>query len=125
MTAGAAISAVITRCFSMRPADRGARDTSHGRRPKRRWRCAKRFERVGQTDFVELRPVRVREIQFAVREIPQQKVADALVAAGANAQIRRRQIAERQQSADGMFVDLVGIDLARADGLRETRASPA
>src|SRR6187399_836958 len=72
MTVGAAISAVITRCFSMRPADRGALRAAS----ESALTLTERFECVGQTDFVELGPVRVREIQLAVCEIPQQEVAD-------------------------------------------------
>src|SRR6185312_16415708 len=41
---------------------------------------------------VELRPQLVGEVELAVREIPQQKVADALLAAGANEEVR---VAER------------------------------
>src|SRR5258705_4564924 len=66
MTSGAAISAVITRCFSMRPADRAALRTAS----ESALALPERFECVGQTDFVKLGPIRVREIQFAVGEIP-------------------------------------------------------
>src|SRR5436190_2745134 len=50
----------------------------------RRERCQRRFE----LRHVEIRPERVAEENLGVRKIPQQEIADAMVAPGADEQIR-------------------------------------
>jgi hypothetical protein len=67
--------------------------------------------------LVEIRPERVAEVQLGVRKIPQQEVADALLAAGADQQIGIRQAGESQLVAYVCLVDVFGTQLAGNDAL--------
>src|SRR3990170_4943457 len=51
-----------------------------------------RFERGG----VEIRPQGLGEMQFGIGELPEQKVAHALLAAGTDEQVRLRRVAHRK-----------------------------
>src|SRR5205814_10375488 len=56
---------------------------------------------------VEVGPQRVGEIELAVRELPEQEVADALLAAGADEQIGLRRVAHRQIRRERLLADLL------------------
>jgi hypothetical protein len=59
-------------------------------------RARVRRDRIGQRRAVEVRPVFVGEVELGVRELPQQEIADALLAAGADEEIGLRRIGHRQ-----------------------------
>src|SRR5690606_10367020 len=59
---------------------------------------------------VELGPQKAREIHFAIRDVPQQKVADALLAAGADQEIDARQTAGRERGRDARLVDVARLE---------------
>ena len=80
---------------------------------------------------VEIRPQRVADMQLGVREIPQQEIADAVIAAGANEQIRdraRRRAAARARNASSSIASSGSAPLAtcaarRARGLHDVPAA--
>src|SRR5690606_29326766 len=57
---------------------------------------------------VEVRPQRGREPQFGVGQLPEQEIADPAVAAGADEQVRWREVGQGDPRADRGLVDLVG-----------------
>src|SRR5690606_555703 len=61
-----------------------------------------------QIGFAEVGPVGIAEIQLGVGNLPQQEIADALLASGTDQQIRPGEIAERNISVEGIFIDLFG-----------------
>src|SRR5690606_35510440 len=63
---------------------------------------------------VEVGPVHGGEIEFAVGRLPEQEVADALLAGGADAQVRFRQIGGGEVAGEQGLGDVVG---AQAAGL--------
>src|SRR5215212_9434856 len=71
------------------------------------------LDRGVELALVEIRPQRVAEVQLGVREVPQQEVADALLAAGADQQIGIRQAGEREVTAELCFVDVFRAQFAR------------
>ena len=82
-----------------------------------------RRERVSEGLLVEIRPQGFREIQLRVRALPQQEVAQALLAAGANQEIhlgrrRRCMIDVREPLGETRTVD-VGLGLQAAAGFDE------
>src|SRR6266404_3925815 len=82
-----------------------------------------RLERVLEGLLVEVRPQAVGEVQLGVRALPQQEVAQAPLAAGANQQIhlgRRRQgmIDVREPRGEARTVD-AGLGLQAPAGLEE------
>src|SRR5438094_56489 len=58
---------------------------------------------------VEIRPQRRGEIQLGIRKLPKQEITDALLASGANEQIRFWRVVERQMRSEL----LLGISLGR------------
>ena len=83
---------------SCRSAARAARRTRAPRRNPQRWKSGHRH---------------VGEVQLGVGEIPQQEIADALLPAGADQQVRVRQAGEREPRGDVRLVDLLGAQRAR------------
>jgi hypothetical protein len=59
----------------------------------------------------------------SVCQLPQQEVADAEVAAGADEQVRRRQVGQRHACADGGFVDVGGASRPAATSSASARAA--
>src|ERR1700690_2890681 len=89
------------------------RTLSIGRRRELRRRLAEAplalrvvLESGGQIFGCELGPERVAEIQFGVREIPQQEIADALLAPGADQQVRIRRPGQGKPVRDPRLVNL-------------------
>src|SRR5689334_24756723 len=70
----------------------------------RRERCQRRF----QLRNVEIRPQRVAEEDLGVGEVPQQEVADPMVAAGADEEVGIGHVAQRQRLREARLVD--GLD---------------
>src|SRR5258706_13136328 len=66
-------------------------------------RGERRFER----GTVEIGPERVGEVQLGIRELPEQEIADALLAAGANEQVGLGSIVHRQVGGQVRFLDFV------------------
>src|SRR5438552_1076899 len=54
---------------------------------------------------VEVGPQRLGEVELAIRELPQQEVADALLAAGADEEIRLRRIVDREIRGQRFFIN--------------------
>src|ERR1700760_986090 len=71
------------------------------------------LERLREMHPGEFRPEHLGEIQLRISEVPQQKVADALLAASADEQIRVGDAGKRKPGADGRRVDIFGADAAR------------
>ena len=58
----------------------------------------------------EIRPQHIGEVNLRVRDVPQQKIADALLAAGSDQQIDTRTPGRLQRSGELVFVDVLRID---------------
>ena len=58
--------------------------------------AAVRSDRLVERRGVEVGPQRLGEVELAIGELPQQEVADALLAAGADEQIRLRGVIDRE-----------------------------
>ena len=56
-------------------------------------------ERRLELGVVEVGPQRVAEIELGVGQVPQQEIADALLAAGADEEVRIRHVGELQLAA--------------------------
>ena len=65
-------------------------------------------ERRVEVGRVEVGPEAVAEVELGVGGLPQQEVADALVAAGPDEQVDVRQVRGVQPRGDGRLVDVVG-----------------
>ena len=73
-------------------------------RPKRRSRCRYQRERGVEGGGVEVRPQQVGEVQLGVRELPEQEVGDALLAAGADEQVRLRRVRHREERLERLRI---------------------
>src|SRR5688572_5889962 len=76
-------------------------------------------ERGLELGQVELGPEAFAEVELRVREVPEQEIADAPLAAGADEEIRIRQAVERERFGEQAFVDVAGGELAASAPLRE------
>ena len=63
------------------------------------------IQRNAQIVAVKVGPQNIRKVKFGVGQLPQHKVADALFAAAAYQQIRRRHISRRQIFGEIGFVE--------------------
>ena len=63
----------------------------------------------------EVGPERRHEHKLRIGRLPQQEVAEPLLAAGADHQIEVRQVAGLKVALERLFRDLVGIEVAVAD----------
>src|SRR5579871_1847917 len=63
-----------------------------------------------QLRLAEVGPQRVGEVEFRIGEVPQQEVADALLAAGAYEEVRIRTVTQSHGRAEGCFIG--GLELA-------------
>src|SRR5688572_24861762 len=79
----------------------------------------KRFQRRLQVRNLEIRPQDVADVNFGVREIPQQEIADAVIAAGADEQVRIGNIREFQFGREAFFVDVIHTQRSAGDRGRE------
>ena len=59
----------------------------------------------------EVRPEQVGEVQLGIGQLPQQKIADAMLATGADTQIRQRQITRYQAGLQQGRGDLFWLQL--------------
>src|SRR5205823_13645296 len=80
------------------------------------------------SDLVELRlakirPERRRDEQLGVRNLPEQEIADAHLAAGAYQQVRIREASSVKVLGEYLFGDVGGIHFARFDLLGEAADS--
>src|SRR5690349_11431392 len=66
------------------------------------------LDRQVQRGGVEVRPQRFGEVQLAVGELPEQEVADALLAAGADEQVGLRRVRHREVARRVGFPHLAG-----------------
>jgi hypothetical protein len=82
-------------------------------------------QRADKLQLAKIGPQHGGEVQFRVGEIPQQEVADAGIAAGADAQIRFRQVAESQDLANSSGVISSGDRLPCAQRSASARAAAA
>src|SRR5919108_638203 len=62
-------------------------------------------QRVLEMRHVEIRPQCLAEVQLGVGEIPQQEIADAVIAAGADEQVRVAGVGQRQLARETLLVD--------------------
>ena len=98
-------------------------------RPNRRWRRGVLEEGGVEGVGSELRPEQVGEVQLGVLGLPDQEVADALLAAGPDQEVERREADGVEACLDGVLVDLVGRETVRQaapggiDDLRAGRSS--
>ena len=86
--------------------------------------CIK-FECAVKLLLVEIRPQRVAKPQLGIGQVPQQEIADALLAAGANQQVRIRNTRQRQLPRDRRIVDLRWPAMFPPRPAAPTPASPA
>ena len=73
-------------------------------RPKRRSRARERGDRRVERRGVEVGPQRIGEIELGVGELPEQEIADALLAAGADEEIGLGRVAHRQVAARALVL---------------------
>ena len=66
---------------------------------------------------IHVRPQCFGEPQLGVGELPQQEVADAQVAPGADEEVGRREVGQRGVRAEGGFVDVPGLQASGRDFL--------
>src|SRR5580658_10705822 len=66
--------------------------------------CQRRIQLGG----IEVRPQAVGEVQLGIGEVPQQEIADAMFAAGADEQVRVRQLRQGQRLPHLLFGDIGG-----------------
>src|SRR5882672_10407850 len=85
---------------------------------------AKLDDRLLQMLLAEIRPQGVDEHQFGVGALPEQEIADALFAAGADEQIRIGDARSQQLTLEARFIDLVSRNLSRRDLAREIARRP-
>src|SRR5262245_36000752 len=76
------------------------------------------LERVVELQFAEIGPERLRHQQFGVGDLPEQKIADAHFAAGADEQVRIGQVGGVEVLAQNLFGDVWRVQLAGLDLLR-------
>ena len=73
---------------------------------------------------VEVGPQAWREVELGVGQLPENEVGDALLAAGADAEIHRRHPGQAQLGSEGGLVDGLGIHLAGGHPLGEAARRP-
>src|SRR3954471_2464353 len=76
-------------------------------------------ERRRELPQVEIRPQRVAHEDLRVRQVPQQEIADSMIAAGTDEQIGIRQVAERQLAGETLLADVVDPQRAASHGRRQ------
>src|SRR5476651_1716638 len=81
-------------------------------------------DRLLEMLLAEIRPQGVDEHEFGVGALPEKEIADALLAAGANEQIRIGDARSQELALEARFVDLVGRNLSRRDLAREIARRP-
>ena len=95
------------------------------RPPKRRSRAAYCRKRIGEMVAREVRPVAGQEDQFAVGRLPEQEVRQAHLAAGADDEIRVRNVARVQCGRESLLRDRVRRERRRAPPARRSCARRA
>ncbi len=96
----------------------------HGRRSRDRFRQAaelalalrKPLERVEQLLAAEIGPQRVDEQKLGIGGLPEQEIAEAVLAAGADQEVRLRQAAGEQAGSEKLRRDGLGIEAAFLGG---------
>src|SRR5690349_15886407 len=68
---------------------------------------------------VEIGPQRLADVQLGVGQIPQQEIADAVIATGADEQIRIADLRERELARETLLVDLLGTQRTARDLRRQ------
>jgi len=68
-----------------------------------------------QLGFAEIGPQAFGEVELGIGELPQQEVADAALAAGADAQVGLGQFAQLGEGVDEVDIDGFGVEAAVAD----------
>src|SRR5687768_11580399 len=77
-----------------------------------------------QRGGAEIGPQGVGEVELGVRELPEQEVGDALLAAGADEEVRLRRVGHRQARGEALFGDR-GVGLLLAATVRGLQHVPA
>src|SRR5688572_23504567 len=106
--------AVSTRCLSTRGL---LRLLAHlfARQAEAALASAECGERSLEVRLVEIRPQHIADVDLGIGEIPQQEIADAMIAAGADEQVRIRHVAEAEFFREARLVDGVDTDGAACD----------
>src|SRR5690554_2818485 len=78
-----------------------------------------------ERELVEVGPQRVGEVQLGVGELPQQEVADALLATGPDEEVRLRRIGHRQLGADLGLGEVAAARVARGEAVERRDDVPA
>src|SRR5471032_1062666 len=81
-------------------------------------------DRLLEMLLAEIRPQGVDEHEFGVGALPEKEIADALLAACANEQIRIGDARRQELALEARFVDLVDRNLSRRDLAREIARRP-
>src|SRR5690348_2470087 len=116
---GASTRAVSTRCFSMGtdPRSGGLGDLRAGAAEAPLAvgvvvQCTRQFR------LVHVGPKSVGEIKFRVGDLPEQEIADAMFAAGADEKINGREVGEAEERREGGFVHRIHRQFASLDRQR-------
>src|SRR5690554_7396075 len=73
---------------------------------------------------IEIGPQQWREVELGIGQLPEDEVGDALLAAGADAEIHRRHPGQAQLAGEGGLVDGVGRELAGRHPLTQAACRP-
>src|SRR5262245_25574473 len=71
-----------------------------------------RVQRRLELGTAEIRPQRVAHVQLGIGQVPQQEIADAVVATGADEEVRIADFAQRELAREAGFVDGLGTQRA-------------
>jgi hypothetical protein len=87
----------------------------HEGAPKRRWRREYSARASAKFGFAEVRPEGVGEVELGVGQLPEQEVAQAQLAAGADHQVGIGHVGQVEVARNRRFVDLRGARARRLD----------
>ena len=76
-------------------------------------------QRSGERYFVEIRPEHIGDVQLGVGQLPEQEVADALFAAGANQQVRINLPGSEELIGKLVLIDGTWLELTAGHTLRQ------
>src|SRR5579884_2183448 len=76
-------------------------------------------DRLEEMDLLEVRPVDVGEVQLRVGDLPQEEVAEPLLAPGADQEIRVGQIRRKEKPTQHLLGDILRAHVPRRRGPRQ------
>src|SRR5690606_32418022 len=84
-----------------------------------------RGNRLFERKLIEIGPQRVGEIQLRIGKLPEQEIADALLAAGADEQIGLRRVVHRQLRRDLLLAEIAAAGVTAGQPVKRRDDVPA